>query len=354
MKKNILLLRLDAIGDFVIFSSVLSHIRNVFKDDYLTLVVHPAVVPLAQTCPYIDKIFSVDQQRYAIDQEYASEIAEVVRGCFDVVINTMYTRTWQADNLTARSHAPVKIGFECLDADDQYHRRKSEGVLYTNLIPASTEWMFELERYRQLLLLFGINISSQELKPELWIGAEDEKWAAKYLEKQFSLPVPFAILCPGAGFDAKLWSTKSFGEVVNYLNKDLSMKVLILGSAKDKELAKEIAANSRDRIYDLTGEVSLSQFAALIKQANLFVGIDTAGFHIAWTFGIPTVGIFGGGHYGRFIPSMPHVQVVSHQMDCYKCYWNCIYDQVECIKSITHVEVISAIVQALKRKRQTV
>jgi len=349
MKLRVLLLRLDAIGDFVLFTGVLPYVRKHFQNNAITLVVDPIVAPLAEGCPYVDEIITIDQQRYATEKHYAGEIARKVRGKFEVAINVMYTRTWQSDNIIARTHAPVKIGFQCLDQDGQQERRLTEQVLYTHLVQTTNEWMFELDRYKQFLIGIGAPVSEQSMKPELWISEKDNQWAKDFVEAKFAATGKFAVLCPGAGFDSKLWSSGSFARIADYLIEDLSLPVVIAGSEKDKELASGIIVNTKNRIHGLTGKINLNQFAALVKQSSIYVGIDTAGFHIAWALGIPTIGIFGGGHFGRFTPSLPHVQIVHHAMDCYNCYWHCIYDETKCISSVTPEKVIHAIEQLMQK-----
>jgi len=199
MKKRILLLRLDAIGDFVLFTSMLPHLRNKFQDDHITLILHPDVAPLAEYCPYVDNIIVIDQKQYAVDRNYAEEIVKKVQGQFDVTVNTMYTRTWQSDNIIARTHAPIKIGFQCVDTDGEQKRRSNEEILYTHLVHTTKEWMFELDRYKQFLGEISAPVPEQNLKPELWISDKDKLWAKNYIQANLPSKNKFTILCPGAG-----------------------------------------------------------------------------------------------------------------------------------------------------------
>ncbi len=334
MNRRVLLLRLDAIGDFILFTSALPHLRQLFRDDKITLVVHPLVAPLANNCPYVDEVWHIDPERYATDSVYVAQVSRHFGGNFDIVVNTMYSRTWQSDDIAARTHAPVKIGFACLDNDGRREIRTQDQALYTTLVASPEEWMFEIERYRLLLNALGMPPDAESLQPVYWIRDEERAWADKYIANTFP-DKKFAVLSPGAGFDTKLWSNEYFAAVADWLIGKFGMNVVIAGSAKDKSLAQGIQKLSKQSLYDLTGESSLNQFAALIERASLFVGIDTAGFHFAWTSGIPSVGIFGGGHFDRFTPSVPHARIVHVPMDCYRCYWHCIYDEIKCITSIT-------------------
>jgi hypothetical protein len=61
---------------------------------------------------------------------------------------------------------------------------------------------------------------------------------------------------------------------------------------------------------------------------------------MATTFGIKTLGIFGGGHFNRFFNSgSKDAQIVYHPMECFQCHWNCVYRDFRCIRAITVDEV---------------
>jgi heptosyltransferase-3 len=351
MKRRVLLIRLDAIGDFVLFTAALPSLRDAFAGDSITLTVHPDVAPLAGSCPYVDEVLVIDQHRFAADPEYARGIAGQVRGQFDIVVNTMYTRTWQSDNIAARTHAPVKIGFECLDDDGELRRRKGEQVLYTRLVRTNEKWMFELKRYQQLLTLLHVNPKGKMLQPELWIRSDERAAVDRLLDRNPGSAPQYAVLCPGAGFDLKYWSSESFARVADWVIESFGMKMVVAGSEKDRPLASHIASHMKRPLEDTTGSLTLKQFAALVEGASLLIAVDSAGFHIAWALGIPAVGIFGGGHFGRFTPPVPHVRIVTVPMECYGCYWHCIYDEAKCITQITPALVTSEITSLLQNRK---
>ncbi len=353
MKNRVLLLRLDAIGDFVLFTSILPYLRKKFGDDFLSLVVNPIVEPLAEGCPYVDEVWSLDERRYNNDINYKKEVITKLDGEFDIAINAKYTRTAFSDNIVARTHAPVKIGFECIDKDGQETRRNKEQILYTALVRSQQEWMFEIERNIQLLYALGVQVEKRNLMPVFWIQANNKMIVSNLVDGILKDNNHLAVICPSAGFDTKLWSADAFAAVADQLIKKYQMNVIFTGSEKDIQCSAKIMELMKQKAYDLTGALTLPQFVELIKRANFFVGIDTAGFHIAWALGIPTIGIFGGGHFGRFTPTLPNVRIVNVPMDCYNCYWHCIYDEVKCITSITPGMVIEKIDEVLKVEKVT-
>ena len=54
--KNILIVRLDVIGDMILTSGFIREVRANFPQAKITLVVSPLVYPIVELCPYVDEI----------------------------------------------------------------------------------------------------------------------------------------------------------------------------------------------------------------------------------------------------------------------------------------------------------
>lgn len=346
MNQRVLILRLDGIGDFVLFTGVLPHIRKVFPDAHITLALNSEVAPLAEHCPHVDRILPIDPGRFRTDLGYAEEITGSVRNKFDIAINPVYTRRRVTDNIIARTRAERRIGFECHDNDGRLERRRKDQVLYTELLKTSQEWMFELDRYA--LLLNHFRVAPVDLKPQLWFQPREKSRVLELLRGKSLREREFAIFCPGAGFSTKLWSAQAFAQTADEISRRFHLMPVLIGSKADHEIVESIVVRMNERSVTWIGDLNLREFAAVTEMAGLYVGLDTAGFHLAWTAGIPTVGIFGGGHFGRFNPGLPHVRIAYVPLDCYHCYWHCIYDEVKCLTAVTPEMVIGQVEDLLR------
>jgi ADP-heptose:LPS heptosyltransferase len=99
----------------------------------------------------------------------------------------------------------------------------------------------------------------------------------------------------------------------------------------------------------------LSQLAAIVARAQLVLTNETSALHIAAAYGVPTICILGGGHYGRFMPYQVELtggrtlpRAIIHQMPCFGCGWECIYERpkgapVPCIEQIDVADVWQAV-----------
>ncbi len=56
------------------------------------------------------------------------------------------------------------------------------------------------------------------------------------------------------------------------------------------------------RVIDLSGKVTLSQLAVVMRRASLFIGNDSGPMHIAAICGVKVIGLFGPTDPKRFGP----------------------------------------------------
>lgn len=97
----------------------------------------------------------------------------------------------------------------------------------------------------------------------------------------------FAILNPGAGWGAKQWSPKRYGEVA----ARLGLPSLINFGPGEESLALAVETASRGAAQRIS--LSLGELISLTRRASLFIGGDTGPMHLASGLKIPVVAIFG-------------------------------------------------------------
>ena len=95
-------------------------------------------------------------------------------------------------------------------------------------------------------------------------------------------------------------------------------------------------------LLNLTGKTTLRELAATIASCNLFIGMDTSGLHMAIALNVPSIGIAGGAHFGRFIPwgVSPRHLILTHKMECFCCNWHCNKAGIECIQNVLPEQVV--------------
>jgi lipopolysaccharide heptosyltransferase I len=127
------------------------------------------------------------------------------------------------------------------------------------------------------------------------------------LESMGFAKAKLAILNPGAGWAAKQWSAARYGALALALAARGLRPVVNYGPQEDI-LASEVAVFSRGIAKPL--RTSLSEFVALARRADLFVGGDTGPMHLAALLGVRTVALFGPTDPARNGPYWPAARLI--------------------------------------------
>ncbi len=333
--RRIVVARLDAIGDFVLFAPSLRALRELYRQDQISLLVDESVAPLAEACPYVDRLRAIDVRRYKRDVLYRFRVlVRIAAGGADVFLNPVYSREHFSDELALWSRAGTKIAWEPDQSNMSEEERARGARVYTQVVRVDDRGArHETDRNRHFLAHLGIPRDAYRL--ELW-NARGGTEAAIALWKNHRLELRTVVaLVPGAMHRFKSWEAGNFRILADRLARvrdDLSF--VVIGSEADEGLVD--GKNLGDRFIDLCGATRLGDLEAIFRRCALVIGNDTGPLHIAAAAGTPVVALVGGGHYGRFFPYPadlstpgPLPDVVVHKMDCFDCNWRCIFEVEE-------------------------
>ena len=102
------------------------------------------------------------------------------------------------------------------------------------------------------------------------------------------------VFAPGAEFgSAKRWPSTHFADLATaILNKDPAARIVLLGSAKDRDVGDEIVARM-PAVISLAGSTSLTEAISLIAHADAVVSNDSGLLHIASALNRRIVALYG-------------------------------------------------------------
>lgn len=358
--RKALIVRLDAIGDFVLWLNAAEALASHFKaaGKATVLIANSAWADWARAMALFDETIPVDIRRFQNDFRYRYQLGRRIRAAgYESAIEPTYSRVWWAGDAMVRlSGAPERIG-----SVGEYRgwRTRMANRWFTRLLPTQPAETMELIRNAEFLRNFS-DTQFRATVPQLKPGAlaPDEPFGLA------SNGRPYYILFPGASWGGRRWPVANFRRIAERIFKETGWLGVIAGAPSDHTLARELCAGTSAPLLDWTGRTSLAQLATLVAGARLLVSNETSATHIAAATGTPSVCILGGGHYGRFLPyrleqhlppSTP--RPVCHQMPCFGCNWNCIYHPPEgapapCIEGVT-VESIWLEIQSILTSSET-
>ncbi|MDZ4063250.1 MAG: hypothetical protein U1E22_01145, partial [Coriobacteriia bacterium] len=87
---RVLFLRTDSVGDSVLASGMLPHIRDHYFQAELSVLCEAHVAELYEHSPFVDRVLVYDNARMWTDDQYVRGIlAGLQQKCFDVALNTV-------------------------------------------------------------------------------------------------------------------------------------------------------------------------------------------------------------------------------------------------------------------------
>lgn len=295
------ILKLDQIGDYVIFRNFIEEIKksDKYKDYKIILIGNIVYKKFAQNFDgkLIDAFIGVNKRNFRKYPLYRAFIAnEINSQKIDVLISPTYSRDAQwVENLVKVIKAQEKIGSSGDGTNITLGQKREADRRYTQLISQTETPLFEFDRYKEFF--------------------------EQLLEKKISLKVPqinveevsqtrLVGFFPSAGAKYRCWNALNFAKLAELIKENFGYKICILGTSKDKKIAKNIMKNSTADFIDMTGKIPLEKLPQYCKKMQFIVTNDTSGLHIGSAIGVKTLCISNGNNYPRFV-QYPNKDVVS-------------------------------------------
>jgi ADP-heptose:LPS heptosyltransferase len=330
--KSVLMVRVDAIGDFVLWidaaRGLVEYYRN--KGKRIVLVGTFTWAQWARELCIFDEVIAISPDRFRGNPLYRFRMASEIRrrGC-SIALAPTYSREFGCgDSIIYITGAMERIG----PAGDLNNIKKSQkhrsDRWYTRLIPSDPLPSMILKRNAEFVtgvtgsrfcakaadLRTNLKPSSTVAQIFSYLGSDDA----------------FYVLFPGASSPGKQWPAERFGKVAELIFQATGWRGVICGTSSEGKIAHAIRANTDIPLLDLTGSTDLQGLSYVLSKARFLVANDTAAIHIAAAHGTPSVCILGGWHFGQFLPydvdvkdERPLPAVVFHEMECFGCNWRC-------------------------------
>lgn len=324
--KRLIWVRNDAIGDTVLSLPALRLLKERRPDMHVTVVCLEHTAVLYEPCAFVDDIYSYKNGAFSL------EILDHVRALKpDAVVNSIYSRNYHSDLITLMTGADVRIGHLGRPENIEYFTYKQNNALYTHLAQSPGEWKSELARHEDFLRFLGVEPG--DLRPEIYLTAEDEGFAEDFFQSKGLDPEATVALFAGVLWPGRLYT--GYGQAIGDVCAREGLAVVVLGGPADEEANRaNLEALPGIRTEDLTGQCTLRRSAAVLKRCRIAVGAETGLAHIACAEGTPNVILLGGGHFGRFMPYSPLTTAVSLPLECFRCSWRCRYGSIHCIAEV--------------------
>lgn len=142
----------------------------------------------------------------------------------------------------------------------------------------------------------------------------------------------------------KSWPLENYVAIIESGIRD-GYRFLLLGL--DRDLSRKVSQRfSQEMVLDVSGQTTLAQMIALIRQCHVFVSGDTGPSHIAQACRVPTVVLFGPSNEREFGPmdaDLHTLMLPPEKLSCRPCVLGPCVRGRSCIRSIRPVDVYEAL-----------
>jgi heptosyltransferase-2 len=314
-------------------------LKSAYPNARITYLVKKQYAELLASSPYIDELITFDKNEGFAGLERI--IKSLRNQHFDIFLDIH--KNWRSRYLRFRLNAAKTTSYS------KHIFKRTLLIwfkinLYKKILPV-------YERYFDSVKDFGIGYDGQGTDIHLPESAS-EKVRIMLAEAGFGMNSPLIILCPSATYLNKRWKPSGFIDTAQFLIRERSAFIVILGGREDIPLCQEVAESIGGNVVSMAGLLSLAESCALLRMSNLVIANDSGLLHMAQSQKKPVVALYGPTtrELGYF-PIEKDSTVIETTLSCRPCTHNglnyCPKKHFRCMNDLSSELVIKAALQYL-------
>ncbi|PLX14570.1 MAG: heptosyltransferase [Marinilabiliales bacterium] len=271
--KRILIIQTASLGDVILASPLIECLSRDYPGAKIDFLMKYGYEGIYRRHPKLHHVIVWDKSEKKYQRLW--ELIKIIREKkYDAVINLQ--RFASSGLITALSGSKIRIGFDKNPLSLFFTKRVKHNIGKGENPPHET--------VRNLKLIESI-CKCKEVKMKLYPLQEDYAKVSQYKTEAYITIAP-----------ASLWFTKQYPVIkwIDFMSKiDKDIRVIFLGSEKEKQLSKTIIDKSGHKnSLNLAGNLNLLQSAALMKDAIMNYVNDSAPMHLASSMDANTAVIY--------------------------------------------------------------
>jgi lipopolysaccharide heptosyltransferase II len=338
--RRILAVRLDAMGDVLMTGPALRALASGGR--HVTLLTSAAGAEVAAMLPGV-----ADAIPYGAPWMKATA-ARWDPGLDGVMVERLRAGSFDgAVIFTVFSQSPLPAALLCHLAGIPLraaHCRENPYQLLTDWLPEEEPELQRHEVERQLALVrrLGFDVGDDRLSVNIPAAARLRALAALH-NAGVDLDRPWLILHPGASAPSRRYPPLAYAAAARRLTVEDGWQVVVAGSGADREVVDEIRAAMNAPSLSLSGALEVSDLAAAIDRARLFIGNNSGPAHLAAAVGTPSVVLYALTN-PQHTPWRIPARILSHDVPCRNCFKSmCPMGHHACLRAIGPEEVVAAV-----------
>ena len=303
--RRILLIKLQHFGDVLLTTPILSTLKMNYPNCLIDVLLYKNTEQMLSCNKDVNNVYTIDRdwkkmgRKTQIAEEYAL-LKKVSSEKYDLVIN-----------LSGQMRMAVYIMLMKPRFSIGYRHRKRNNWLWKNahdILVDTNDHTLRHTVLNNLDILFPLGLPEISSAVTMCYGQGDVDFFNN-IAKENNL-VDYILIQPTARWYFKTWKDEYFSQLINHLTEK-GQRIILTAANNEKEIASInnilSGCKHKDMIINMSGKVSFSQLAILIKNAKLFIGVDSVPMHMAAALQTPSVVLFGPSNIKQWYPwQAPH------------------------------------------------
>ncbi len=318
---SILLVRLSAVGDVLFGLPALEALARAFPQARIDWLAEEKTRGLLEGHPALDRVLVFPRKTLAREFRrpwtWPAALARLWRHVaglrarpYDLVLDLQGNMKSSLQVLLARGKR--KIGFR------KGGSKEGAWLWVKERVDPGPEGTHRIEK--DLRLAAHLGIPAEFTRPALPVPDEARREARAFWE---ALPGegPRIAVHPGSSaYNAyKRWPPSRYGETLAALAGDLDARIVLVEGRGEEDLVARVRERAGLSFPVFPQEKTLLQVAALLGEAHLFLGGDSAPMHLAHLQGIPCVALFGPKSPSVYGPYRVPSRILRYPTPCHPC-----------------------------------
>ena len=260
---RILFVTSNRLGDAVLSTGLLDHLLRTYPEARFTVVCGRVAADLFAHMPRRERTIVLEKRPWSL--HWFPLWAEVVGHWWDLVVDI-----------------------------------RSSGLAWA--VPTSRRAIMRPRSGHKIAQLAAVLGVSPPQLPVIWPSSQDQALAASLMPADR----PVVALAPTANWAPKMWPADRFAALFQALAADRlpgAVPVIFAGPGPEEAAIAATLATALPDAIDLSARLTLTQIAACLQRAALFVGNDSGLMHVAAAAGAPTLGLFGPTAADEYAPA---------------------------------------------------
>ena len=339
--ENIIVRMPNWLGDVVMATPVLAHLRARYKKAKITAMCQYPGSELLLDDPHLDEVFAFKHSKPVFFRRDSSQsITDHIKiGHYDlgVLLTNSFSSAWWF----FQGGVKKRIGY----------RNFPRNFLLTDSMekPNKSVLIHQVDEYLNLLKL--IDIKQESIKPKLYLKDRDQQEAKRLLHLYgVDLTKKVIGITPGASYgSAKCWPKEYFSSLLDlYVQQDPMQQFIFFGEGSQSDLIDEICLKHKKNTLNLAGKTTIRELMGMISLMELLLTNDSGPMHLAQALGVKVLALFGSTSFERTGPYQSG-KILQEKVACSPCYKRVCPIDFPCMKNLTPEKVFFELKQMMER-----